>query len=84
MERMSVPRRHNARKPWTPDDTETLQRLLAAGASPNLIADRLGRSVMSVASQAEKLGVGIGKSRAARAAERDGARRIGTDDPSPD
>ncbi len=80
---MPLPHRDNARKPWTPDDTETLRRLAAAGASPKLIADRLGRSVMSVSSQAEKLGVGIGKSRAARTVEREEARRSGAEGPSP-
>lgn len=80
---MPFSNRRNARQPWTPDDTETLRRLVAAGASPKLIADRLGRSVMSVSSQAEKLGVGIGKSRAARVVEREEARRSGAEDPSP-
>ena len=79
--RMSSPRRPNARKPWTPDDTATLQRLAEAGIPSNLIADRLGRTIMSVSSQAEKLRLSIGKGKAARAVERKQARRFGNDDP---
>jgi hypothetical protein len=79
--RMSSPRRPNARKPWTPDDTATLQRLAEAGIPSNLIADRLGRTIMSVSSQAEKLRLSIGKGKAARAVERKQARSFGDDDP---
>ena len=73
--RMSSPRRPNARKPWTPDDTATLQRLAEAGIPSNLIADRLGRSAASVASQAEKLKVSIGRNSTTHALERREARR---------
>ena len=80
---MPLPRRHNACKPWTPDDTEALRRLVAAGASPKLIADRLGRSVTSVSNQAAKPGINVRQSRAARTVEREEARRSGAEDPSP-
>ncbi|CAA9255396.1 MAG: hypothetical protein AVDCRST_MAG08-2322 [uncultured Acetobacteraceae bacterium] len=79
---MPLPHRDNARKPWTPDDTEALRRLIAAGASPKLIADRLGRSVTSVSNQAEKLGISVRQSRAARTVEREEARRSAAGDPS--
>ena len=72
---MALPRPPNAGKPWTPEESETLRRLAETGMAPNLIADRLGRSAASVASQAEKLKVSIGRNSTTHALERREARR---------
>ena len=47
---MAAPRRHNAHKPWTQAECELLGQLAAAGSPAKAIADRLGRSIVSVMS----------------------------------
>ena len=52
--------RFNTRKPWTPEDTEALRRLIAARSPPREIAGQLGRSIEAVAKQAAKIGLKLG------------------------
>ena len=68
-------RHPNAGKPWTPEESEALRDLAGADAHPRMIAATLGRTLASVAAQAEKLGVGLGRSTAERKVEREEARR---------
>jgi hypothetical protein len=57
---MTAPRRTaNVRKPWTGDDDETLRRLAKMNTPPKLIADQLGRSLVSVLGRATKLGISV-------------------------
>jgi hypothetical protein len=67
-------RRPYACKPWTPEETETLRRLAGAGVPPRLIAERLGRSVGAVSTQAGKFGISLAPK---------AARRGGAEDPPP-
>jgi hypothetical protein len=58
---MAVPVRHNAGKPWTPEDLDLLRNLASSGATTGQIAERLGRSRLSVSKAAEKLRISVGE-----------------------
>jgi hypothetical protein len=78
----------NAGKLWTPEESATLRDLANADAHPRMIAATLGRTLASVSSQAERLGVSLGRSTAARKVDRQEARLRaecgGTDGRAPD
>ena len=67
---MLLPPRPNARKPWTPEETSTLHRLAEARCPPRDIAKQLGRTIASVATQASRIGVRLGRTSLERIAER--------------
>ena len=68
----------NAGRLWTPEDTETLRHLTREGVAPDLIADRLGRSLGALSHRAVRIGFNLGKHRAGRAAEPGLARPFGS------
>jgi hypothetical protein len=52
----------NARKPWTETEDATLRRLAEMNTPPKLIADQLGRSLVSVQARATRLGTFVSES----------------------
>jgi hypothetical protein len=51
------PQRANAGKPWTDADDAALRRLAEMNTPPKLMADQLGRSLVSVLGRATRLGI---------------------------
>jgi hypothetical protein len=56
---MTAPRRANAGKPWTDADDDALRHLAGTNTPPRLIADQLGRSLVSVQGRATQLRITI-------------------------
>jgi hypothetical protein len=56
---MTAPRRANAGKPWTDADDEALRRLAEMNTPPKLMADQLGRSLVSVLGRATRFGITV-------------------------
>ncbi len=77
---MALPERPNARKSWTPEETETLRRLAEAKVVPHLIAGQLGRSSEAVSKRAGKLRLSLGQSGPTRVSERREGRRRDTEE----
>ena len=69
---MALPLRPNAGKPWTSEELDVLRRMAEAGALTDEIADQLGRTMVSVTSQAERLQVSIRESSSVRRLRRRG------------
>ena len=67
---MLLPPRPNVRKLWTPEETSTLLRLAEARCPQRDIAKQLGRTIASVATQASRIGVKLGRTNSERIAER--------------
>jgi hypothetical protein len=57
--RMTAPQRANAGKPWADADDAALRRLAEMNTPPKLMADQLGRSLVSVLGRATKLGITV-------------------------
>jgi hypothetical protein len=66
---MTAPRRANAGKPWTEGDDELLRRLAGMNVHPKLIADQIGRSLVSVLGRATQLGVSVAEGARKRRSE---------------
>jgi hypothetical protein len=52
----------NARKPWTEAEDATLRHLAEMNTPPKLIAEQLGRSLVSVQARATLLGIFVPES----------------------
>lgn len=59
----------NARKPWTEADDEALRRRAEMNTPPKLIAEQLGRSLVSVQARATRLGIFVSESGRRRGAK---------------
>jgi hypothetical protein len=70
---MTAPQRANAGKPWTDADDAALRRLAEMNTPPKLMADQLGRSLVSVLGRATKLGVNVPKGKRRRRGLDEGA-----------
>jgi hypothetical protein len=63
------PQPFNAGRPWSPEDIETLRRLAGEGVTPDLIAERLGRSREALVDRATRIGAKLQENRTAQRAE---------------
>jgi hypothetical protein len=70
---MTAPRRANAGKPWTDADDAALRRLAEMNTPPKLMADQLGRSLVSVLGRATKLGITVPEGKRRRCGLEEGA-----------
>jgi hypothetical protein len=62
----------NARKPWTDADDDALRHLAETNTPAKMIADQLGRSIISVQVRATQLGILVSESGRRRSTKKKG------------